>query len=181
MRWKNLNLEKLKWPIICDGWSIFTRVILRLCGIIDTSMWTCVTIFFSFALYIGASWEGLLHWWAHKRALQWLCPWRLYCRYVSSREVFIRFAYSWACRKGFILSCDKLCTYNVNFRRRVFSGIDSAEILINCAQKKMCKYHVPGKYDDLVRPNQRCSIIILRRPTMQHVNCVSLSIYVYHD
>ncbi|KAG2559514.1 hypothetical protein PVAP13_8NG299401 [Panicum virgatum] len=27
------------------------------------------------------------------------------------------------------------------------AGIDSAEILINCAQKKMCKYLVKGKYD----------------------------------
>uniref|UniRef100_A0A453JCK6 Amine oxidase domain-containing protein n=1 Tax=Aegilops tauschii subsp. strangulata TaxID=200361 RepID=A0A453JCK6_AEGTS len=26
-------------------------------------------------------------------------------------------------------------------------GIDSADILINCAQKSMCKYHVQGKYD----------------------------------
>ena len=129
------------------GWS---------CDCVESLTHACelVLLFFFLALYIGASWEGLLHWWAHKRALQWLCPWRLYCRYVSSREVFIRFAYSWACRKGFILSCDKLCTYNVNFRRRVFSGIDSAEILINCAQKKMCKYNVPGKYDDWVHPNQ---------------------------
>jgi polyamine oxidase len=28
----------------------------------------------------------------------------------------------------------------------VLLGIDSAEILINCAQKKVCKYHVQGKY-----------------------------------
>lgn len=27
------------------------------------------------------------------------------------------------------------------------SGIDSAEILIDCAQNQMCKYHVQGKYD----------------------------------
>lgn len=26
-------------------------------------------------------------------------------------------------------------------------GIDSADILINCAKKKMCKYNVQGKYD----------------------------------
>ena len=143
------------WWLSVLGMKESTRKVCSLSQSVKLYLRSLISsIFFSFALYIGASWEGLLHWWAHKRALQWLCPWRLYCRYVSSREVFIRFAYSWACRKGFILSCDKLCTYNVNFRRRVFSGIDSAEILINCAQKKMCKYNVPGKYDDWVHPNQ---------------------------
>lgn len=27
------------------------------------------------------------------------------------------------------------------------SGIYSADILIDCAQNQMCKYHVQGKYD----------------------------------
>nr|ACF82996.1 unknown [Zea mays] len=37
--------------------------------------------------------------------------------------------------------------YNGYVHGAYLSGIDSAEILINCAQKKMCKYHVQGKYD----------------------------------
>ncbi|KAG2563125.1 hypothetical protein PVAP13_8KG320800 [Panicum virgatum] len=38
--------------------------------------------------------------------------------------------------------------YNGYVHGAYIAGIDSAEILINCAQKKMCKYNVPGKYDD---------------------------------
>ncbi|KAL6649388.1 hypothetical protein ACP70R_013612 [Stipagrostis hirtigluma subsp. patula] len=37
--------------------------------------------------------------------------------------------------------------YNGYVHGAYLSGIDSAEILINCAQKKMCKYHVQEKYD----------------------------------
>jgi uncharacterized membrane protein YhaH (DUF805 family) len=37
-----------------------------------------------------------------------------------------------------------MCIVNIFF---FLPGIDSADILINCAQKKMCKYHVPGKYE----------------------------------
>ncbi|TVU48093.1 hypothetical protein EJB05_07716 [Eragrostis curvula] len=37
--------------------------------------------------------------------------------------------------------------YNGYVHGAYLSGIDSAEILINCAQKKMCKYQVQGKYD----------------------------------
>ncbi|RLN41330.1 hypothetical protein C2845_PM01G06080 [Panicum miliaceum] len=37
--------------------------------------------------------------------------------------------------------------YNGYVHGAYLAGIDSAEILINCAQKKMCKYHVEGKYD----------------------------------
>jgi len=37
--------------------------------------------------------------------------------------------------------------YNGYVHGAYLAGIDSADILINCAQKKMCKYHVPGKYE----------------------------------
>ncbi|XP_048550814.1 polyamine oxidase 1-like [Triticum urartu] len=37
--------------------------------------------------------------------------------------------------------------YNGYVHGAYLSGIDSADILINCAQKSMCKYHVQGKYD----------------------------------
>jgi polyamine oxidase len=37
--------------------------------------------------------------------------------------------------------------YNGYVHGAYLAGIDSAEILINCAQKKMCKYHVQSKYD----------------------------------
>ncbi|XP_047084919.1 polyamine oxidase 1-like [Lolium rigidum] len=37
--------------------------------------------------------------------------------------------------------------YNGYVHGAYLSGIDSADILIKCAQKNMCKYHVPGKYD----------------------------------
>uniref|UniRef100_A0A0E0M0H1 Amine oxidase domain-containing protein n=1 Tax=Oryza punctata TaxID=4537 RepID=A0A0E0M0H1_ORYPU len=37
--------------------------------------------------------------------------------------------------------------YNGYVHGAYLAGIDSAEILINCAQKKMCKYNVRGKHD----------------------------------
>ncbi|KAF8776168.1 hypothetical protein HU200_003859 [Digitaria exilis] len=37
--------------------------------------------------------------------------------------------------------------YNGYVHGAYLAGIDSAEILINCAQKNMCKYHIQGKYD----------------------------------
>ncbi|KAL5210114.1 hypothetical protein ABZP36_005737 [Zizania latifolia] len=37
--------------------------------------------------------------------------------------------------------------YNGYVHGAYLAGIDSADILINCAQKKMCKYQVQGKYD----------------------------------
>ncbi|CAL4941463.1 unnamed protein product [Urochloa decumbens] len=37
--------------------------------------------------------------------------------------------------------------YNGYVHGAYLAGIDSADILINCANKKMCKYHVQGKYN----------------------------------
>ncbi|OEL23073.1 Polyamine oxidase [Dichanthelium oligosanthes] len=37
--------------------------------------------------------------------------------------------------------------YNGYVHGAYLAGIDSAHILINCAKKNMCKYHVQGKYD----------------------------------
>ncbi|BAF11161.2 Os03g0193400 [Oryza sativa Japonica Group] len=37
--------------------------------------------------------------------------------------------------------------YNGYVHGGYLAGIDSAEILIDCAQNQMCKYHVQGKYD----------------------------------
>ncbi|XP_006649546.1 polyamine oxidase 1-like [Oryza brachyantha] len=37
--------------------------------------------------------------------------------------------------------------YNGYVHGGYLAGIDSADILINCARKKVCKYHVKGKYD----------------------------------
>ncbi|XBH86657.1 hypothetical protein VPH35_074279 [Triticum aestivum] len=37
--------------------------------------------------------------------------------------------------------------YNGYVHGAYLSGIDSADILIKCAQKRMCKYHIPGKFD----------------------------------